>query len=80
MEHQAAVHQESITSSKSIDSSSGKEVMESIPGSPESVPLENGGEKKKLNGKKRTKKSKKSDSEKENISVVSRDGFILIFI
>lgn len=64
-----AIHQESVTSSKSIDSSSGKEVIESIQDSPELPSLENG-EKKKL-GKKKSKKSKKSD-EKENISVVSR--------
>lgn len=65
---QQTVHQESISSSKSVDSSSG--AIEAIKESDEKPPLENG-EKKKLNGKKKTKKSKKSD-EKENISVVSR--------
>lgn len=75
-EHQA-VHQESLTSSKSIDSSSGKDVIESLHESPEHPPLENG-ERKKSSGKKKTKKSKKSDSEKENISVVSRTCFIHI--
>lgn len=66
VEHQA-VHQESVTSNKSIDSSS---ATASIQDSPESPVVENG-EKKKLNGKRKSKKSKKSD-EKENISVVSR--------
>lgn len=70
VEQHQAVHQESVTSSKSMDSSSGKEVIEAIKDSDEKPPLENG-EKKKLNGKKKMKKSKKSD-EKENISVVSR--------
>lgn len=70
VEHQA-VHQESVTSSKSIDSSLGKEAIQSIQEPADKPPLENG-EKKKLNGKKKVKKSKKSDSEKENISVVSR--------
>lgn len=73
VEERQAVHQASITSSKSIDSSSGKEVIESIQDSPELPPLENG-EKRKVNGKRKSKKSKKSDSEKENISVVSRSG------
>lgn len=66
VEHQA-VHQESVTSNKSIDSSS---ATASIQDSPESPVVENG-EKKKLNGKRKSKKSKKSD-EKENISVVSQ--------
>jgi hypothetical protein len=69
MQEHKAVHQESVMSSKSIDSSSGKEVIEAIQDSVEKPSLENG-EKKKLNGKKKVKKSKKSD-EKENISVVS---------
>lgn len=70
-EHQSTVHQESLTSSRSIDSSSGKETVEAIKESEGKPPLENG-EKKKLNGKKKVKKSKKSD-EKENISVVSQN-------
>jgi hypothetical protein len=73
VEEHKAVHQESITSSKSIDSSSGKEAIESA----ELPPIENGGEKKKLNGKKKSKKLKKSD-EKENISVVSGSVFVLL--
>lgn len=67
-EHQT-VQQESVTSRNPVECSSGKEAIESIQSSPDSSPLENG-EKKKLNGKKKSKKSKKSDSEKENISAV----------
>lgn len=69
VEHQVAVHQESVTSSKSIDSLSAKAAIESIQGTPELPPLENG-ERKKVTRKK-SKKTKKGDSEKENISVVS---------
>lgn len=71
VEQHQTIHQASVTSSKSIDSSSGKEAIEAIQESEEKPALENG-EKKKLNGKKKVKKSKKSD-EKENISVVSQN-------
>lgn len=71
-EHQTTGKQASVTSSKSIDSSSsGKDAIESIHDSTETAPPLENGEKKKLGGKKKSKKSKKSDSEKENISVVS---------
>lgn len=70
-EHQTTAHQASVTSSKSVDSSSsGKDAIESIHDSTETAPPLENGEKKKL-GKRKSKKTKKSDSEKENISVVS---------
>lgn len=76
VEHQAQ-HQESVISSnsKSIDSSSGKELMiecaQETQETRENQQLENGEKKKVTNGRKKSRKSKKSDSEKENISVVS---------